>query len=95
MIHASKSKKQAEYSEGLIKTLVTAKFPYNFYTLSAWDSVENIKSFLKSEPHLSAIRVTKRIAKSANTRRWESDNFPSWEEAFRLLNENPKQYIRN
>ena len=95
MFHASRSKKQAERSEGMIKSLVTAKFPYNFYTLSAWESVDNVKSYLKSEPHLSAIRVTRKIAESANTYRWESNTFPTWSEAKELLGKNPKSYIRN
>lgn len=94
MYHATRSKRQAMKSDGILKLDLNAKPPYTFYTLSAWHSFENVKSFLKNEPHLSAIRITKKISKAADTYRWESDTFPTWDEAINLLEKNPKSYIR-
>ncbi len=55
------------------------------YTLTAWNSEEELKTFSKSGAHLQAMKHAADIAKEINTLTYETDHFPNWKEAKALL----------
>ncbi|MFD2203336.1 DUF3291 domain-containing protein [Shivajiella indica] len=59
------------------------------YTMTLWNSEEELKKFSKSGAHLEAMKNTKKIAKEIRTITIDTEVLPSWEEAKRLL-ENAK-----
>ena len=60
-------------------------------TLTAWESRELMLNFLRSGPHLKAMKAFHKMA-TGPTYGYESDTIPSWEEAFKLLMEKGKYY---
>ncbi len=60
------------------------------YTLSAWESEEDLKRFYRQGAHLEAIKKSPRIANETKTFTYQTDKFPGWKEAKMLLKENGK-----
>lgn len=81
--------KQAKAEKGFIKMKNTG-FGYIHYTLSAWESKEDIKRFAHSGAHKEAMKHTKQLAKEIKIYTYQNTKFPSWEEAKELLNEKGK-----
>jgi len=61
------------------------------HTLTAWDSMESLRAFVSSGPHIKAVKAFHKIA-TGSTFHYESDTIPSWEEARRLWEENYREY---
>ena len=61
------------------------------HTLTAWDNIENLRSFVSSGPHLKAVKSFRKIA-TGSTYHYESDTIPTWAEAQRLWEEHYKEY---
>lgn len=55
------------------------------YTMTLWDNEADLKAFAKSGAHLEAMRKSAEIAKEIRTYTFDSDQLPSWKEAFKLL----------
>jgi len=60
-------------------------------TLTAWDHRESMLTFMRSGIHLKAMKSFYKIA-TGSTFGYETDSVPSWEEAFKLLQEKGKLY---
>ena len=58
-------------------------------TISAWESRELMLNYLRSGAHLKAMKAFHQIA-TGPTYGYESDQIPSWEEAYALLMEKGK-----
>lgn len=60
------------------------------YTLSAWNTLDDLKAFYKSGAHLSAMQKSANIAKCIQTYTFESTDIPSWKDAKKRLIANGK-----
>lgn len=60
-------------------------------TLTAWESREEMLNFMRSGVHLKAMKAFHKIA-TGKTCGFESDQIPSWPEAFAILQEKGKDY---
>lgn len=55
------------------------------YTMSLWNSEEELKEFARSGAHLDAMKQSKAIAKEIRTYTYDSDTLPSWKMAKKIL----------
>lgn len=64
-----------------------------FWTLSVWERREAMASFVRSEPHLTAMRRTPMLADRASNVEWSAPAAPpSWAEADRRMAEPTHQF---
>lgn len=86
---AFKIVKQLKSEKGFIKMKNTG-FGYDHYTLSVWQSTEDLKRFSRSGAHAEAMKHTKHIAREVKTHTYNSDSLPNWKEVKKLLTGNAK-----
>ncbi|WP_318311512.1 DUF3291 domain-containing protein [Flagellimonas crocea] len=55
------------------------------YTMTLWNSEEELKEFAKTGAHLEAMRNSGKIAKEIRTITIDATALPNWEEAKKLL----------
>ncbi len=60
-------------------------------TLTSWENKDAMLAFMRSGPHLKAMKAFHKIA-TGRTYGYESDTIPSWEEAYKLLEEKGRWY---
>lgn len=60
-------------------------------TLTAWENKDAMLAFMRSGPHLKAMKAFHKIA-TGRTYGYESETIPSWEEAYKLLEEKGRWY---
>ncbi len=78
--------KQTKTEKGFIKMKNTG-FGYLHYTMSMWESPEDIKRFARSGAHLAAMKQTKELATEVKIYTYPASQMPSWKQAKELLNE--------
>lgn len=83
--------RQASASPGLIKQKNTG-FGYHHYTLSVWQSAEEMKSFSVSGIHSDAIRHSAEIGSEFRFYTYKSDSVPGWKEAKELIKTKGRLY---
>lgn len=81
--------RQAMRQPGFVK-LKNGGFGYLHFTLTAWESEEALKNFAHSGKHKEAMKQSKSIATEIRTYTYQSDQFPSWEVAKALLEQEGK-----
>lgn len=74
---------QARGAEGILYCEVR-KIKEHHCTLTAWESKDHMRAYLKSGVHLKAMKQFHKIA-TGKTFGYESETIPSWEEAYELL----------
>lgn len=55
------------------------------YTMTLWESEEELRAFATSGAHLEAMKKSKQIAKEIRTITIDTDKLPDWKEAKELL----------
>lgn len=55
------------------------------YTMTLWNSEEELKEFARSGAHLDAMKKSREIAKEIRTITIETDKLPDWKEAIKIL----------
>lgn len=55
------------------------------YTMTLWESEEQLKNFASSGAHLEAMKKSKQIAKEIRTLTIDAEKLPDWKEAKELL----------
>jgi len=55
------------------------------YTMTLWNSENEIKEFAKSGAHLEAMKKSSQIAKEIRTITIDADSLPDWKETKRIL----------
>jgi hypothetical protein len=60
-------------------------------TLTVWESRDAMLAFMRTGPHLKAMKAFSKIA-TGRTYGYESDTIPTWEEAFATLEEKGRWY---
>jgi heme-degrading monooxygenase HmoA len=84
-----KVQKQIKGEKGFIK-LKNTGFGKDHYTLSAWQSVEDLKRFSKSGAHAVAMKSSKELSTEIRIYTYTADSIPDWKEAKSLLLEHGK-----
>jgi heme-degrading monooxygenase HmoA len=60
-------------------------FGYLHYTLTAWESAEDMKNFAPSGEHLEAMKRGEKIASQVRVYTFETEHVPAWKEAKKLV----------
>ena len=55
------------------------------YTMTLWNTEDELKAFAKSGAHLEAMKRSASIAKEIRTRTLDMDHLPDWKTAIKLL----------
>ncbi len=63
------------------------------YTLSAWESEEDLKRFAHAGAHLKAMKASARLASEIRTYTFENDILPNWRDAKQRLQAEGKLLI--
>lgn len=86
-IHTTRSRKQAESSPGCLGVNVRKTRGLAFWTLTAWDSEANLRAFLATGPHRTAMPKLFHWCDEAATTHWTADSptLPDWESATQRL----------
>lgn len=82
---------QTKSEKGFIKMKNTG-FGYMHYTLSAWESVEDIKRFARQGAHKEAMKLSRSLSTEIRIYTYQADNMPGWNEAKEQLMANGKIY---
>ena len=85
-----KINKQARREKGFVKMKNTG-FGKLHYTISQWQSEDDLKRFARSGAHLKAMKESSQLASEIITYSFPSENFPSWGDAKVRLQENGKR----
>lgn len=88
--HAIPSFQQVQTAQGNLHYAVKKYKGYQC-TITAWESREKMLEFMRSGAHLKAMKAFHKMA-TGRTYGYEAEKIPSWEEAYRLLNEHGKVY---
>jgi hypothetical protein len=89
---ALKIVRQTKTQMGFVKMKNTG-FGYMHYTLSIWESEQDVKNFAISGAHLAAMKASQTVAEEIRTYTFQSDQVPDWEEAKQLLAQKGKVFL--
>jgi hypothetical protein len=81
--------KQTKQEKGFVK-LKSTGFGYLHYTLSAWQSTEDMKRFYMQGAHKDAMKESRNLSTEIKTYSYSANELPAWKEAKELLNEKGK-----
>lgn len=84
-----KISQQAKAEKGFIAMKNTG-FGLLHYTLTHWQSEEDLKRFARSGQHLQAMKESSQMATEIRTYTYQSATMPNWAEAKKLLTEKGK-----
>lgn len=84
-----KISRQASKEHGFVQMKNTG-FGKLHFTLSLWNTEEDLKRFSRSGEHLQAMKESASLASEIKTYSYPSDTMPTWNEAKKLLNEKGK-----
>jgi hypothetical protein len=76
--------RQLKTQPGFLK-MRNGGFGYLHYTLTAWESEEAMRAFVKTGAHLTAMKSSRALSTEIRTYTFVADSMPSWKEARRLL----------
>lgn len=82
---------QVRKEKGFIKMKNTG-FGYMHYTMSAWETGEDLKRFSHSGAHLAAMKQSRSIATEVRIYTFKGEQMPNWKETKQLLCEKGKAY---
>ena len=87
VFHTTRSRRQAETHSGCLGVAVRKTRGLAFWTLSAWDSEDSLRSFLAGGPHRQAMPKLFHWCDEAATAHWHTDSstLPDWDSAARQL----------
>ncbi len=83
--HAFRSHKQARQSHGLITISTKSDGFLVQRTLTVWKDQESMLGFVRSGPHLAAMKVFGKLANQSSTVHFEVTAQPNWEESLAHL----------
>ena len=83
--------RQTKTHSGFISMKNTG-FGYMHYTLSAWESEEDVKQFARTGAHREAMKFSRSLATEIRIYTFQCDKIPNWKDAKQLLLENGKVF---
>ena len=87
--HGLQISNQAKQEKGFVAIKNTG-FGYLHYTITHWQTEEDLKRFARSGAHANAMKVSGQLASEIRTCTYSSDTLPGWTEAKAKLLENGK-----
>ena len=84
--------KQTKTQKGFLR-IKTTGFGYDHYTMSAWETENDMENFARSGAHKDAMKESKAVSSEIGIYTYSSDHLPDWKEAKRELRKNGK-FIR-
>ena len=87
-----KSSNQAKKEKGFLAIKNTG-FGYIHYTLTQWQTEEDLKRFAHSGEHLKAMQAGSKLATELCTYTYSTERMPDWSSAKKLLLEKGKPII--
>ena len=81
--------RQTKQQKGFVSMQHTG-FGYLHFTLSAWESEEDIKNFARSGAHLAAMKVSRSLSSEIRIYTFQAEEIPNWKDAKQLLFERGK-----
>jgi len=90
--HAVRSRAAAERAPGVVSVRVKSIGFYCQRTLTVWENRDAMLAFVRSEPHLSAMRLAPKIANESYTVTYEVSQPPNWPEALAHLRKHGRPY---
>ena len=88
---------QLKKSSGLIQKSFHSTSLFDLWTLSAWENEKSLLAYINNGAHLDAMKNFRGIADTFKTKvvRWETEVFPTWDEAIRRNNESDYEYEKS
>ncbi|HNC39521.1 MAG TPA: hypothetical protein PK492_09155 [Chitinophagaceae bacterium] len=84
-----KISRQCKNEKGFIAQKNTG-LGYEHFTLTAWESQDDLKRFARSGAHADAMKSSKSLATEIRTYTYVANEMPQWAEAKKLLKEKGK-----
>ena len=88
-LNGFKISNQAKNENGFV-ALKNTGFGYWHYTITQWQSEEDLKRFAHSGAHREAMKQSASLASEIRTYTFAADELPNWQEAKKLLNQHGK-----
>ena len=82
---------QTKREKGFIKMKNTG-FGYMHFTISAWESEQDLKRFSHSGAHLAAMKEGRSIATEVRIYTYQGNQMPGWKETKQILGEKGKVF---
>jgi len=82
---SQKIAQESKLSKGNKHTALNARGLLKFYTITAWETIDDLTAFRNSGLHKEAMMKTMHYSKSVKNLRWESDIIPAWKEVYEKL----------
>ncbi len=88
-IHAIRSSRQVKKAPGFLRGGLLPDRDWTFWTLTAWDARESMRTYMTAGAHKRAMPHLMRWCDEASVAHWEQEEnaLPSWEEADRRMRE--------
>lgn len=87
--HGFNIAQQCKKTTGFLQMKNTG-FAYNHFTMSAWETENDMKTFARSGAHVKAMKQSAQLADEIRTYTYEGSKLPTWREAKQLLATNGK-----
>jgi heme-degrading monooxygenase HmoA len=82
--YALKIVRQTQKEKGLLAFKKTGIGKVH-YTLTAWETEDDLKRFARTGAHLEAMKISAKISTEIRTYTYSTDKIPNWKEAKSLL----------
>ncbi|MRG87183.1 DUF3291 domain-containing protein [Salinibacillus xinjiangensis] len=83
--HTYKSIIQSKKAKGLLHSSFEKEGRETFWTLTVWESKDDMKKYRNNGNHLKAMKISRNIADELQYINWEGDQNPSWKECMERL----------
>jgi heme-degrading monooxygenase HmoA len=97
-VHFLRTRKQVRQAPGFQGGSVLQDRHWTFWTMTAWDSEESMRSYVTSAPHRTTMPYLLEWCDEASVVHWDQreDGLPSWPEANRRMRESGRpSKVRN
>ena len=86
-VHAVRTRQQLVRSDGFVHGALLPDGPRTFWTITAWDSAEAMRTYMLSGAHRAAMPKLMHWCDEASLAHWEQEDsqLPSWTEADRRM----------
>lgn len=82
---------EAKKSKGNQYTEIKNKGMKTFYSFTVWDSMENMRTFVHTNTHKEALKLSEKFAKEFTICHYEASKIPSIEKAIEYLTNTPNK----
>ncbi len=80
---------QAQQAKGNLFCETKNVSMFAYWTLTAWDTKQDMLNYLKQPAHIKAIKISSKIASGLNSYGYETTDLPTWKEAIEIMHKQP------